>query len=257
MKIGKIFESLLNEIEKFPYKLNTNDPKRLRAKFDTDGLNYTVNMWHDENMHNFGEYELSFGVASQRHEGERQGRDIKHLNNVLYTVTDIAEELSKQFKIKKIKIDGASDEKDDGGMFADTLRGRIYTRFLKNRYPDDAVEPYGRFIYLDMTKVFPEIIKDEKGKADMLIDLLVGISDADPNEEGIRRGLSGENDDNFGVSTDFIQSSKYGTIFLGINVNGGWGEYSIEWDLLDQGDEGMEDFDSFEGLINFIKTKFK
>lgn len=250
-------ESLLTEIEIFPYKLNTNDKEHISAKFKTDDLSYNVDIWHDNNKHDFGQYEVSFGVDGQKHEGSRQGKDIKHLNNVLYTVMEIVEKVVKEYKVKNIKIDGASDEKDASGMFADTLRGRLYTRFLNNRYPHGAISSFGRHIKVDMTKVFPDIIKDEKGKADMLIALLLKISDEDPDEEGIRRGLNGKDDDHFFIGTDFILSSELGPINVEIDVNKGWGEYTITWDVMDIEDEGSDSFDSFENLYNFIKNKFK
>jgi len=186
----------------------------------------------------------------------RVGKDLEHLNSVLYTIADTVEKEVKEKNIKKIKIEGAGGEQDTGGFFDDTLRAKLYLRFLNRRYPNGAVETAGRFINIDMTKVFPDIIKDEKNKMDMIVDELVKISDADPNREGIMRGVDGADESQFSISTDFIDSSKHGTIYVEIDVWDETGNYNIDWDIMDIGDEGSKSFNSFEELLNFIKTKF-
>ena len=256
-RLNEVGSGLITEYEILPYKLNERDPERLSANFKASGLDYSVNLWHDDRNHSFGEYELAFSVAGQEHEAERQGKDIKHFNNVMYTVAEIAEKLIKKHQIKTIKIDGARDEYDNESfMNFDTLRGKLYLRFLKNRYPNDAIEAFGRHIKIDMTKVFPNEISSKKSSADEIIDLLVKISNENPDEEAIRRGLSGSEDQMFSISTDFIENGELGPIYIEINVNTYSDEYSLDWDIYNEGDEGSEYFDSLDKLKDFIKHKF-
>jgi hypothetical protein len=255
-RLNEVSSGLIAEYEILPYKLYERDPERLSANFKASGLDYSVSLWHDDRKHAFGEYELAFSVAGQEHEAERQGKDIKHFNNVMYTVAEIAEKLIKKHQIKTIKIDGARDEYDNESfMNFDTLRGKLYFRFLKNRYPNDAIDAFGRHIKIDMTKVFPNEISNEKTIIDEIIDLLVEISDDNQNIDDIKRGLSGS-EDMFSISTDFIENSELGRIYVEIDANTNNNEYSLSWDIYNEGDEGSEYFDSLDKLKKFIKHKF-
>jgi hypothetical protein len=174
----------------------------------------------------------------------------------MYTVADIVEKLVKKYQIKRVKIDGARDEYDSNSfMNFDTIRGKVYTRFLKNRYPENAIDAFGRHINIDMTKVFPDEISDEKTDVDKLVDLLVKISDDNPDKEKIERGLYGS-EDAFGISTDFIENSVLGGVYVEIDVNKQTNEFSFEWEIYGNGDSGSEYFNSLEELTQFIKNKF-
>ena len=250
-------KGLLTEIEVYPYKINDDVNKDdFTAKFNANGLSYNVHVWHDESKHAMGEYEVSFDVDTQKSPGERQGKDIRHLNNVLYTVLEIVEVICKKNNISNIKIEGARDEKDAGGLFDDTSRARIYTRLLKNKYPDDAITSAGRYIKIDMAKIFPDVIKQQSGKVDSLVNLLVKISDGDPNEAGIRRGLNGKNDDDFSLWTDFVDNSKLGTIEFEIDVFTSSNEFDVKWNVHDSGEEDSQSFNSFDELFSYIENKF-
>ena len=252
MKLYKLYEQVLTEYEIQDYKTTEYGKEDLRAYFNVGGLQYTVMLMHNNKTNKFGEYELSFKVKGQKHAGERQGKDIRHLNNVLYTVMDITEKWVKKYKIRKVKFQGAADEKDSGGFLDGTARTNIYARFLKNNYPNsgNAITVSASYINIDMTKIFPDLF--EEGKADKIFYLLLELTDDDKDE--IWRTFNGSSSDSFTVSGDFYKKG-FGYFELNIGV-GGFSGYSISWDIYDLGDEGDEDFNSFNELYNFIKTKF-
>ena len=101
MKLYKLYEQVLAEYEIQDYKTTEYGKEDLRAYFNVGGLQYTVMLMHNNKTNKFGEYELSFKVKGQKHAGERQGKDIRHLNNVLYTVMDITEKWVKKYKIRR------------------------------------------------------------------------------------------------------------------------------------------------------------
>ena len=252
---SKLTEGLVSEIEISDYKLDTRDATNIRASFVVGDLKYTAHIWHKGDKHSFGMYEVSFEAVGQKHEAERQGKDIKHLNNVLYTVMEIVEEVVKKYKIKTIKIDGASDEKDASGIFADTLRGRLYTRFLRNRYPDEAIDAIGRHIKIDMTKVFPDEISNERTPIDNLLDVMLKISDGDPDLEYLKRGLDGSNESDVSFNSD-LTNNKLGTINISVNLNHGYGYY-VEWEIYDTGKTGdVDGFKNLEGVIKYLEDTF-
>jgi len=257
---GFINEELITEIETYPYKLNTyNDVNgayndRFIAEFNADGLRYNAVLECKQGNSNFGEYEVSFSVDTQKHTSERQGRDLKHLNNVLYTVLEITEDLVKRYKIKKIKFEGAIDDKDDDSF--DTLRSRLYNRLVDREYPSEAIRKIGRYTYIDMSKVFPDIIESGNEKADLLIDLLLDISDENKDEEYFRRTLSGLNDNLFTLYPDTVENSELGLISFEIDVNVLWKEYSVKYEIGETGEEDRANFNNFNDLYDFIYDRF-
>ena len=225
--------------------------------FDASGIRYTVTIWHDNAKHHIGTYEVEFSVPEQKNSGDRTGKDLKHLNSVLQTVTDIVENEVKDKKIKNIKVEGATGESDvesgESGFFGTPLRARLYDRYLRNRYPAEAISTAGRYINIDMTKVFPEEYKD-KSNADKLVDVLLKISDANQDEAGIRRGLYGNDaDKDFGIDTDFITSSKHGDIYFVITASEVYNQFDLEWQFLDSGESGDATFGSFQELLSWLK----
>ena len=254
---GFINEGLLTEIDVYQYKFNNYHEyitDRFIATFNADGLRYSVVIEHNPAKSSFGEFEVSFSVDSQKHTSERQGRDIKHLNSVLYTVLEITEKTVKRYKIQKIKFEGAGDDKDTD-MF-DTLRSRLYNRLVDNRYPSDAISKIGRYTYIDMSKVFPDEISGENIKLNRLIDLLLMISDEEPNKESIMRSVDGLNDDNFNLSTDSILNSELGDIYIDINVSSLSKEYDVSYNIYDINEEESESFERFKDLYKFIEGRF-
>lgn len=245
--------SMINE-EVLKYMKQYDHGDSMRYIFEASGIRYTVNIWHDDRHHEIGVYEVEFAVDEQKNSGHRTGKDLKNLNSVLQTVTDIVENEVKQKGIKHIKMEGATGEQDiESGFFGTPLRAKLYLRYLRNRYPDDAIKDAGRYIWLDMTKVFPDEYK-ESSKADQIIKLLVKLSDANEDEAGIRRGLSGQDEDtDFSVDTDFIESNRLGGIYMIINVSEQMNIFDIEWELLDSGESGDANFKDFKELKDWLK----
>ena len=255
--IRESISSLLNEYEIFDYKQTLSSPESKNYKFFANGLRYFVNIWHDMSMHDFGTFEIEFGIDEQKNAGHRTKKDLQHLNSVLYTVMDIAEKETKKSNIKKYKIEGARGEGDSTFLFDQNVRSKIYLRFLKNRYPQEgAIDTFGRYINIDMTKIFPENYSTEKFKVDIIIDELVRISDEDPNRDAIKRGLSGSGDDDFGISSDYIVNSKYGEMFFEISVNKHFKEYDLNWESFETGDSKQEYFDNFKDLVKYLRENF-
>lgn len=248
--------SIINE-EVLKYMKQYDHGDNMQYIFQGSGIRYTLRMWHDDHSHDMGVYEVEFSVAEQENSGHRTGKDLKHLNSILQTVTDIVEREAKSKGIKKIKMEGAIGEQniESGkyGFFATPLRAKLYLRYLNNRYPAEAVKDAGRYIHIDMTKVFPEDYKDSS-KSDQIIKLLVKLSDANDDEAGIRRGLGGtDGDKDFMIDTDLIQSNRLGGVYMLITASEIYNEFSIEWKLLDSGESNTADFNDFKGLKDWLK----
>jgi hypothetical protein len=244
---------LIKEHIVYDYKKITDSDDRIQYKFLADNLKYTIDIWHDRRKHEFGLYEVEFGFSEQKHEGDRAGKNLKHLNSVLNTVCEIIEIEVKDRKIKTIKIEGAGGDTDNRGMLDDNIRTRVYLRFITNRYGSDKVDSVARYIKLDMTKIFPEIFDDKKGNKDLVLDELFRISDASKDTKGIMRGVDGISDDQFSIDTDFIENTKHGGIYITINVWEEANEFSLTWELLDGDGSGDENFDDFDSLLKFLK----
>ncbi len=262
MKYVKLFEEHINEFKIFKYKESYSTADQSIYYFKADDLNYEVDVWHDSRKHELGEYEAEFRVSGQKHAGHSTGKDLKHLNSVLYTVGEIVEIVVKEKKIKKVKLEGAGGERDKGGegifgAMNATTRTKMYLRFLGQKYSKKAIKSVGRYIYVDMTIAYPELFTDEgKSKSDELLDLLNKISDGEPDRAGIKRVFNGTDDDNFSVDTDFVYNNKLGTIYFVIDVQKTYNEYSVEWDAYDADDSGTEYFKNFDEIITFLKKKF-
>lgn len=255
--------NIINEYRILDYKKAIESPETTSHKFNVDNLKYEVSIFHDSSKHEVGEYEIEFHVYGQKHNGERTKKDMNHLFNVIYTVIEIAEKVAKERKIRKLKFEGAEDEKDASSVFGSTIRAKLYQRIVNRRYPSEAIISSGRFTKIDMTKVFPELFtKERQTNMGKLIDLLVSISNRSEDENevksDIRRGANGPDENNqFTINTDAIVNNEYGTIYIEIFVNKPMKEYNVDITLYDQDDEQIsESFGSFEELYNFIKDKF-
>jgi hypothetical protein len=250
-KIKTIIKEILNEYVIFDYKNDNNDKYRISYSFDANGLKYFVSIWHNSAKHYANEYEVEFGFKTQKHSGDKANKDLSHLNSVLYTVMTIVEEAIKKYKIKYIKIEGAASE-DEDDIF-NTTRADLYYRLIKNKYPNDAIEKSLRFIKIDMTKVFPDLFKNQENKIDELFEIIINISDENPDVEDLKRGFEGI-DNNFYYGSDYIINSKLGHMELNITVNGDMKEYSVEYNIIDIDKSDTKDFQSYEKLILFLKN---
>jgi hypothetical protein len=242
---NKIFE----EIEIQQYKTIKQSNNKYVSYFKINELKYQVDIYHDSNKHKFGVWEVEFSTENQKHAGHRTNKDIKHLNGVLYTVSNIVKEIVENNNIKQIYIDSANDEFDDNNL--NTKRGDIYYRFLKNNFKNSKIERYGRFINIYFNN-------DEKiGKIDIVKNILYEISDNYLDVDGIERGVNGLDDNNFEINTDFISNKKVGDIYINIIVNSTIGEYSLEYQIFDLGIEYYKNFNSFDDLVSVLKIKQK
>ena len=257
------FKNLLMEYQVLPYKRIADYDGKVTIRFDAGGLRYEASLWHNPNKHDVGEYELEFNASGQKHAGDRTKKDMTHFFNVVYTVIDAMEAIVKEKKIRKVKFEGAGDEEDTNMFWEPTLRAKVYWRIVSNRYPEEALFGSGRYIKIDMTKVFPDLfVGQEKTNADKIVDLLMQISDGSEEtpeglEENIRRGLSGSDENtSFYLSTDFIDSLDYGNIYIRISVFEQTRDYSIEMDFYDTDEDEQHDFRNFEELYSFLKYRF-
>lgn len=246
------------EYQVLPYKRIADDSETVTILFNAGGLRYEASLFYDSRKHDIGEYELEFNASGQKHAGDRTKKDVSHLFNVIYTIIDAMEAVVKERKIKKIKFEGAGDEEDTNQFWEPTLRAKLYQRIVSRRYPEDAITNTARFTRIDMTKVFPELFaNEEKTNMSKLVDLLVKISSASEPEEtrnGIMRGVSGTDENNdFSVNTDWIDSNLHGTIYVDIGVSKVMKYYSVEMDFHDTDEHVSQDFRNFDDILDFLE----
>jgi len=254
-----IENDILLEIESLDYTSSSGkyeDSENLSYKFNASGIPYTVSIWHDTTKHHFGVYEVQFYTSEQKHSGDRTGLDLKHLNKVIYTVFNIVETAVKKYKIQKVKLEGARDEKDSSdAYFKGSIRSKLYLRFINNRYPQEAVESIGPWINIDMTKVFPEIYASEENNVDNLVNTLLAISDGDPNRNYIIKGLDGSSEENISYGGE-LENNKYGLTLIEISNDPSYG-FDINWDMYDSEGEGeIRNIKTLPEVIEFLKNKF-
>jgi hypothetical protein len=225
-------ENLLLEGEILPYKEgyrndDGTDLSSINYTFIANGIKYSVHIGN-EGKNRFGEFEASFSVPNQKHSAHRTSLDLKHLNNVLETVTAIIDEAVKKYKLRTIKIEGARDEYDADRFKGDTLRTKLYLRQVSRHYPKEAITKTLDWIYIDMTKVYPDLFSDLV-KMDTLLELLAQISDEYDFTDDLNNNMvSGENDDSFYIGGDYLVNSNLGQFTVEIQVQARMKEYSID-----------------------------
>ena len=255
-----IRENLLLEGEILPYKqVSRNDDgtdlSSIDYTFTTNGIRYEVHIGRNQKTR-FGEFEASFSIPNQKHSADRTSLDLKHLNNVLETVTAIIDEAVKKYKLRTIKIEGARDEYDADRFKDDTLRTKLYLRQISKHYPKEAIKKSFDWIYVDMTKVYPDLFS-ETIKLNTLIELLTQISDEYDITEDLNNNMfDGENDNLFDIGVDNLLNSKLGQISIEISVRALMKEYTIEWEIDNTNENGFKSFDNFKSLVNYIKEIF-
>jgi hypothetical protein len=254
MKLKKLAEDILGEyldeqqifedIKISEYRIEKQNNNKYTGYFNTNGLKYTVDVYHNDNKHKFGVWEVEFSVANQTNAGYRTKKDIQHFNTVLYTVFEIVQKIVNEINIKTIYIDSANDTFDKNVF--DTIRGDIYYRFLKNKFGAENIDKQGRFITIDLSK-------EEYTKLEKIINILKDISDNHLDIDGINRGVNGIDDDNFEINTDYISNINVGDIYFEIIVNVKNKEYSLTYEILDTNVTESFNYKSFDDLINFLK----
>jgi hypothetical protein len=255
-----IRENLLLEGEILPYRQasrndNGTDLSSIDYTFIANEIKYSVHIGRD-GTNGFGEFEASFSIPNQKHSADRTSLDLKHLNNVLETVTAIIDEAAQKYKLRIIKIEGARDEYDADRFKDDTLRTKLYLRQISKHYPKEAITKTLDWIRVDMTKVYPDLFSDLV-KMDTLLELLAKISDEYDFTEDLNNNMvNGENDDSFYIGADYLVNSKLGQFTVEIEVRARMKEYSIEWGIDDTNEKGLKYFDNFKSLVNYIKEIF-
>lgn len=256
--IREELRKVLNEYEIFDYRKVKDEPNMIQYRFNTDGLEYMVNIWHNPEVHEQGTYELGFGFEGQEGDAARTGKNLEHMNSVLYTVDQIVDEVVKDRLIRKINFSGARGTGDSNVPFIDPLRLKAYLRFVKNKYPGAKIDKdrFGQ-AYIDMRTIYPEIFKGKETPKELVVKELQRISDLNPDDWRIEGNiLVNPETDSVGGEIDSIESSKYGDMRIAFDSNNAWKEHSLEWEIYDSGEEGEEYFNSFDELLNFLKTKF-
>jgi len=178
-----------------------------------------------------------------------------HFYEVLATCSSIMELECKSKKVRHYWVDGAVDKKDKDPN--DTRRSRIYDIYFSKKYGRSSVEKNGRFILIDMTKIFPELFdeSDKTNQVDILVKHLVNISSKNPNIKMIKQSFQGNNE-KFNVSTDELSNKVYGGLDLDIVIDNDIKHYNIEYTKFETEDveSKNEAFSDFESLIEFMQN---
>jgi len=225
-----------------------------KYEFVTDkGIIYEVHLYPKKG-YSFKTYEASFNVKGKNSEYETK-LDMSHLNSVLNTVCSIVEKEIKDKGIRKVIMNPAYGERDvnksdNRKLFNPNTRYELYLRFLRNRYPEDAILPGLGTIGIDATKIFPNIF-NEPTKLSIIMDLLNGFNNVGKKIEVA--DFDGEDESNFKYEGE-LENDNRGMVYVVISVQDGWGEYNIEIEDIDgDGGKNEEYFNSFEKLIEYIK----
>lgn len=249
-------KNLLFEYEILPFNETKNEGSRLEYTFNIDDLEYVVTLLGTADKQ---VYELGFGVVGQDHDAYRTGKDVSHLNTVLYTVDAIVKQAVTQYRIKKIVFAGARDEGDSEIPFIDPIRLKIYYRFLTKKYPNAKFEK-SRFgdMEIYMNSIYPEIFAENKDKKEIMLDFLTQVNDASEDDDywrwdssfhlGEFGGLNGD--------TDSITNSEFGQVYLALDYDPGYKEYSLRLTFFDTDEEEEITFKKFNDVMNHLRERF-
>lgn len=247
------FKNLLLEYEIMPFQQTKEVENRIEYSFNIDDIEYVVTLLGTEDRQLF---ELGFGVVGQDGEAYRTGKDVTHLNTVLYTVDAIVKEAVAKYRIKKIVFSGARGEGDSDYIFIDPIRMKIYFRFLTKKYPNVKYDKRrDGLIYVYMNSIYPEVFENNKDEKEILLDLLSQINN-DPNDDDYWRWESTFDLDqrgHVGGYTDAIVNDEYGSVYIEIFFDYG---FNLEIQLYDTGDEDRQNFKRFGDMIDYLKDKF-
>lgn len=253
MRNIKSYKELFEAVQE--YREQRSSENDIRYTFKLNGYRYKVAIWYDSSIHSYKTFEVEFSFDGQKNPSDRARQDLKHLNSVLDTVCEIVEKTVKKYKIEHIKISPSTSEDESVEFYEMNIRSKMYLRYIVNRYGKENVENVGKFINVDMTKVFPDVFGNRgESRIKLVVDELVRLSDENPDREGIERGIDGANEEHFTIDTDFIINSERGAIYITIQVWDALKEYNITWDMMDIGEEGDKYFISFEELLEFLKN---
>jgi hypothetical protein len=149
--------NLLLEYEVMPFQQTNEVGSRVDYNFHVGDIEYVVSLVGTEDKQL---YELGFGVVGQNEDSYRTGKDIRHLNTVLYTVDAIVKEAVAKYRIKTIVFSGARGEGDSHIPFFDPVRLKIYFRFLTQKYPNAKYQKdrMGNLVVF-MNSIYPEVFE--------------------------------------------------------------------------------------------------
>lgn len=259
MKFRTILEDILttqmlNEYEIMPFQQTKEVENRIEYSFNIDDIEYVVTLLGTEDRQLF---ELGFGVVGQDSDAYRTGKDVAHLNTVLYTVDAIVKEAVAKYRIKNIIFTGARGEGDSQIVYLDPIRMKVYFRFLTKKYPNVKYDKRRNgLITVFMNSIYPEVFAENKDEKEILLELIDQINN-DPYADDDRwRWESTFDLDHKGHVegyTDSILNADYGAVYISIYHDYG---YNLEIQLYDTGDEDKEKFKRFGDMIDYLKNKF-
>lgn len=168
-------KNLLLEYEVAPFNYLGSDKRdeymseeSHKYSFESGGIKYYVYFHQKSGSRAF---EVSFDYEGGYKFLGRTHKDLKHFNNVLYTVLEIVKDAVAKFKMKMIEFEGSRGVNDR--LHDESLKSKVYRRLLYNIYPHDSIIERNNRTYVDMTIIYPELFnKMDKSAPDLFFDLI-------------------------------------------------------------------------------------
>jgi hypothetical protein len=245
-------ENLLLEGQPYPFQETNKTEYGIQYEFIADNIPYIVTLITNEQKEI---YEVGFNVKNEEDVAHRTKKDLLHLNNVLSTVDDIVKKAVYDYRIKKISFSGAREESDSKAIFLKSLRDKTYLRYLKQHHPNAIIDDDRQGnSFVIMKSIYPEVFEKNKNEKDILIDLLMEISDEDPDEDYFTRNISFNKYTNkIQCEIDGIANSKLGRAEIEISHDYG---YDVNINLIDTDENFEGNFKNFNQVLAFIKQTF-
>lgn len=245
-------ENLLLEGQAYPFQETNKTEYGIQYEFIADNIPYLVTLITNKEKEI---YEVGFNVKNEEDVAHRTKKDLRHLNNVLATVDDIVKKAVHDYRIKKIAFSGAREENDSKAMFLKSLRDKTYLRYLKQHHPNAIIDDDRQGnSFVIMKSIYPEVFEKNKDKKDMLIDLIMEISDEYPDEDYFTRAISfNEYTNKIQCDVDGIVNSNLGASRIEINYDYG---YNVEIEIYDTDKIFKRNFKNFNQVLEFIKQTF-
>lgn len=245
-----------------PFKRISNDYNSITYEFFSTDIRYEFNLTAKKEGYEVGTYEAVFIKDDQNSSADRGDLGALHFFQVLATCKTIMDIECKEKNIRSFAVEGAKDVETEktikrGDNEDNTQRARIYHNYFSDEYPSYAVSRAGRFIVIDMTKVFPDhfdVENSESSTVNTLTKLLMRVSDKKPNPNTITQSFEG-NEDKFTISTDELENNQYGGLDLDLYVDNGGKYYKIDYSKFERGESGSEEFNDFSALTQFIQAR--
>jgi len=249
-------KNLLFEYEILPYKQTMDQGTRLDYSFNVGDIEYVVTLLGTEDKQ---VYELGFGVMGEEDVAFRTGKDLTHLNTVLYTVDAIVKEAVVKYRIKKIIFSGARGETDSDIPFLDPVRMKVYFRFLTKKYPKAKYEK-DRFgnIEIYMNSIYPEVFDNNKDNKEIMLDFLAKVNNDSEDDDYWRWDSSFNLDETGGLSgdTDSIANADYGRVYMELYYDWGYKTYSLNLTFFDTDETESQNFRKFGDVMNYLNNRF-